>query len=290
LVTLAQARELGATAKQVRHRRATGRWVDVAPGVVAIAGAPRTPRQQILAAVLAVGRGAVASHRSGAWLSGLPGFRPGLPEVTVGHHARVRSSVTALLHRSCALPSHHLRVVDAIPVTGVARTLFDLGAVVHEARLGRLLDHCLSAKAVTMPACWRVVHELSASGRDGSGVLRALLQQRGGGYVAPASELEARFAELLIGAGLPLPERERDLGDSDRWMGRVEFVFPDQRVLVECDSRKYHGSHSAIEDDRARTNAFVAAGYRVLRLTWHMITREPEQTIALLRQTLRLAA
>ena len=42
------------------------------PGVCRMYGAPSSPAQQIHAAVLAAGRGAMASHRSAARLWGLP--------------------------------------------------------------------------------------------------------------------------------------------------------------------------------------------------------------------------
>lgn len=54
--------------------------------------------------------------------------------------------------------------------------------------------------------------------------MRELLSARGEGYVAPASELEARLLEALRDGGLPAPAREIDLGDPDGWVGRVELV------------------------------------------------------------------
>jgi hypothetical protein len=62
---------------------ATGRWRAAGPGVYRIAGTPVTWRSHLLAAVLAGGPGAVASHRSAGALHGLDGCRPGVPEVSV---------------------------------------------------------------------------------------------------------------------------------------------------------------------------------------------------------------
>ncbi len=47
----------------VLHRLATGQWDAVARGVYRLAGTQRTWHQSLLAAVLAAGPGAVASHR-----------------------------------------------------------------------------------------------------------------------------------------------------------------------------------------------------------------------------------
>jgi hypothetical protein len=291
LATLEQLRAAGATTKQLRHRRATGRWVARGAGVVALAGAPRTPRHELLAAVLGVGRGAVASHRSAAALLGLPGAASAWPppEVTVEHAARPRGLDGVRLHRSIALPPHHLRSVDAIPTTSLARTLFDLGAVLHPGRLARLLDHALARRIVTLEACWRVVHELARPGRPGSAALRALLDERGHGQVAPASELEARVLTLLVASGLPAPRREVDLG-GDSWIGRVEFVWLVERLLLEVDSRLHHSALSDWEADRERENRFVAKGFRVLRVTWPMVRDDPDGVVCLVRDALACAA
>jgi predicted transcriptional regulator of viral defense system len=74
---------LGGSPAAVRHRLATGRWRAAGPGVYRIAGTPVTWRSHLLAAVLAGGPGAVASHRSAGALHGLDGCRPGVPEVSV---------------------------------------------------------------------------------------------------------------------------------------------------------------------------------------------------------------
>jgi len=39
--------------------------------------------------------------------------------------------------------------------------------------------------------------------------------------------------------------------------------------------RAFHGSRAAFERDRLRDARLVAAGYRVVRVTWRQLTREP---------------
>ena len=67
-----------------------GRWRAAGPGVYRIAGTPVTWRSHLLAAVLAGGPGAVASHRSAGALHGLDGCRLGVPEVSVPRGRRYR--------------------------------------------------------------------------------------------------------------------------------------------------------------------------------------------------------
>ena len=267
LVTDHDTAEVGATRGQVRHRVGAGRWIRVHHGVYRLVGAPVTWRQQLLAAVFAAGIGAAACGRSAAAIDGLPGFADGPLLVTVPrHHARPVS--TARVHESLFLPDHHLRTVDGIPLTTVARTLFDLAGSEHPRRSERALDHALARNLVTVPACWRVLDELAEHGRTGTVVFRTLLSARNGDFVAPASELERRLIQLLLAHGLPMPAREIDVGDRDGWVGRVELVYPDCALLIEADSRLHHSSFLDQQADRARDNRFMAAGYRVLRFTW----------------------
>ncbi len=178
LVTGAQVRALGATRSQVRHRLATGRWLALGSDVYALAGAPATWRRALLGATFAAGPVAVAARRVAAALVPLPGFPEGPLEV-VGPRGRARLVRGVQVTESLHLPDHHVRVVDGIPVTTVARTLFDLTGAVHPARSERALDNALSRRLVTIPACWRVLDDLAEHGRAGTVCFRAFLEARG---------------------------------------------------------------------------------------------------------------
>jgi hypothetical protein len=233
---------------------------------------------------------AVASHRAAARLQGIPGFERAAIEIAIPHPAREERSVDFVRHYSTLIPQLHRRTLHNVPTTTVARTLFDLCAVVHPKRAERAVDSCLSRKWVTMPALWRVLDDLAIQGRNGTCAMREILMARGEGYVAPASELEADFLALLRRAGLPLPERELDLGDADQWIGRVEFVYRAERVLIEVDSRLHHSALLDFEHDRDRDNRFAADGYRVLRITYLMIKELPRDVERIVRRALRVAA
>jgi hypothetical protein len=231
----------------------------------------------------------VASHWSAAALHGFPGFSPDRLEVTVGR-GRTPQLAGVTVHRSRVLPDSHIREVDGIAVTTVARTLFDLAGTVHPLRTGRVLDTCLNQDKVTVAAVWDVVGDLAKRGRAGAALLRELLLARGEGEVVPASELEALLMRVLVGAGLPRPEREVHVGDADGWVGRVDFAYRDARLLIEADSRLHHSSLTDFEADRARDNRLIAAGWRLLRVTWTMLTEEPERFARLVRTALDHAA
>jgi hypothetical protein len=282
------ARRLGASNCVIRARLADGRWVEDLPGVLAVAGAPDSDERRLLACVLTAPNGSVASHRAAARLHGIPGFSNAPGELLVPRPRREKDQVKgAFVHHTTRLPDWQRKLLNAIPTTTVARTLFGLGAVVPIGRAERAVDNCLARRMVTIPALWRVLDDLAIQGRNGTCALREILMERGDGYVAPASELERQFLEIVRNAGLPEPAREVDLGDADQWIGRVEFVYREQRLLVEIDSNLHHTALLDVTNDHDRDNRFVAEGFRVLRFTEKTLTTKPRGVERTLRRALQ---
>jgi hypothetical protein len=266
LVTREQAVAHGLTKKAIEHRLRSRRWYRVQRGVFRLAGAVETPQLRVLAAVLAAGTGAALSHESLAAHVGLPGFDLEPPVVSIPRARRAIPGVR--FEQTLALPSHHRRVVDGIPCTSVARLIFDLCGHVRAGRAARALDTALARKLVTMPAMWRVLIDLAERGRDGTVWMRTFLTERGLRYVAPESELEARFIRLVRDASLPEPTPQVDVGDADQWIGRVDFLFRDARLVVEVDGAEFHNSLLDRRHDVERDARLVEAGWRVLRFGW----------------------
>src|SRR3954451_13082680 len=83
LITLDDARAVGLTPDDIEYRCATGRLVRIRRGVFALPGSAPSWQQHVLAACLASGLSAVASHRTAAYLHGLRGFeQPDAIEIT----------------------------------------------------------------------------------------------------------------------------------------------------------------------------------------------------------------
>jgi len=268
-----QAVALGLTPGAVRHRRETGRWHDRSLGVYRVAGTVETPRQRAMAAVLGGGREAILSHTSTAGLLGLPGFT--IDPIVITVPRKRRSIANVRIEQSLSLPLHHQRVVDSIPCTSVARTLFDLCGDIHARRAERALDNALARHMVTIPALWRVLDDLAVQGRAGTVLLRTLLTERGPRYVPPESELESRFLEVLASRNVREPARQVDLGDADSWIGRVDFVWRDERLIVEVDGAAFHNGFVDQKNDRERDERFTEAGWRVLRFGWDDVVDHP---------------
>ncbi len=83
--------------------------------------------------------------------------------------------------------------------------------------------------------------------------------------------------ELVRTAGLPEPLVNRDVAGYT-----VDFVWPGSRLVVEVDGYRYHGHRAAFERDRRKDMALLAAGYRVIRVTWRQLCHEPLFVAAML--------
>lgn len=278
-----QAVDAGFTRAAIRHRLQTGRWEQVAAFVYRAAGSTQTWEQRVFALVLAAGPSAAASHRSAAALLGIPGFeRRGLVEVTTPRSRRHRAE-NAVVHRWRPFPSHHLTVIEAIVTTRVARTLCDLAGVLHPGRVERAVDNCLAMGIATPGTLQAAFFDLAGRGRKGSTAMRRILAERSEGYVPPASELEARFLDLVREAGLREPVRQFDTGDEESWIGRVDMAYPPARMLIELDSRRHHSSKLDRESDEARDARLRRAGWRMVRFTWDDLVQRPDWVLSELR-------
>ena len=267
-----------------------GRWQPVSAQVLRVAGAPDSPFLQVSAAVLDAGPEAAASHTTAAWLHRLPGFTPAPVHVVRTHGKALHHSVLAVVHRTHVLPAADVRQVAGIPVTSVARTLLDLGAVVHPGRVERAVDTALAQKLVRFDELTTMLHRLAASGRPGVRALRTALEGRSPADAPPASELERRFRDLLRRHGLPQPERQVVLGSENEIAGRVDCWFREARLVVELDGRAYHSAVLDRLEDGRRDLVLLRSGRRVLRLTWQHVVEQPLEVVTALKELLACAA
>jgi very-short-patch-repair endonuclease len=99
------------------------------------------------------------------------------------------------------------------------------------------------------------------------------------------SELEARLLALVATSGLPRPVCNRAVMVGDERI-EVDFLWSEQRVVVETDGEKFHANSLAFERDRKRDRLLQVDGYRVLRFTHRQVEIEPEAVIASIRELL----
>lgn len=286
LITLRQAAQCGGTRAMVEHRRETGRWNAAGPGVYRLAGAPVTWHSQLLAAVLAAGSGAMASHRSSGCSWDLDGCRRGAPEISVPRGRRVRLDGVRV-HESTDLHLVTPRTVDGIPVTPVARTLLDLGAVIRPAAVHVALDSARRRRLTDWDELLATLVAHARRGRRGVGTLRAILDHHLDEVAATDSGAERLLVTLLVQSGLPRPEVQHPITHAGV-SHRLDLAYPAEQVAIEYDGVG-HLVRDRWEADHGRQNVVVLEGWTVLRYTRRMYLHEPERIVREVRAALQRA-
>lgn len=269
LLTPRQLADEGASRQARRTMVRHGFLVPANTRVLRAVGAPASWEQKLLAACLAAGPEAVASHRAAAVLWDL--LDPPAPvEITVPyeHHPTPRGTIR---HRTQVVREVDRAMRRKIPVTAPARTLVDLGAVAPR-QVPEALERCLHQRRLTTAALWRALAELGGRGRRGAGVLRRTLDQRALGDRRPESLLEPLFADIAVNAGITFVYQHPIVVSGRRY--RVDFAVPALQLAVEVDGLAVHGTREALEHDLQRQNAIVGLGWMFLRYTYTRLRRD----------------
>ncbi|HEY7622029.1 MAG TPA: type IV toxin-antitoxin system AbiEi family antitoxin domain-containing protein [Solirubrobacteraceae bacterium] len=262
VVSRAQLRAAGVAAANVDYWVQAGRLHVVHRGVYAVGHRSLRREGRFLAAVLACGPGAVLSHRSAAWHWVLLASDQAVVDV-IGPRSR-QGGPGIRLHRVRLLDARDTTTHEGIAVTTVARTLLDLAATVRADRLERACAQALHLGLYDQRAISDVIER--ANGHRGrSALMRATAREP----KLTKSDWEARMLTLIRDNGLPEPLVNHALIAPDHGHVVVDFYWPAHRLIVETDSWSAHGTKAAYETDRARDAALQAAGYRVVRFTWH---------------------
>jgi very-short-patch-repair endonuclease len=260
----------GVSRAEVRQRVSTAWLVRRYRGVYLV-GPLRAPLTEPMAAVLALGGGALLSHYPAAVLWALRPATRGPMQVTVtDRDARGPEGVT--VHRTDYLDPADATARDGIPVTSPARTLLDLASHLNARDLSRAADEARVHRLVTD-------HSLNEQFQRyphhrGTAALRNALQTE---PALTRSEAERQFLELVRTAGLPEPETNARVGPYE-----VDFLWRDQNLVVEVDGFAFHSSRSSFERDRRRDAELTAQRIRVMRVTWRQIQDEREALAATL--------
>ena len=275
-----QLRSIGFDAGAIGRRRLDGRLIDVGDGVFRMAGAPETESAVLSAAMLEAGPIAVVSHGSAAAIWGVPGFGPLPAEVTApGRPGKGGRPRLATVHQPRCLLDWHWIDADGLRVTTPTRTIFDLAGLpwVHPKRLERALDRLWAQGRVDDRSLRRMLGCLAKRGRPGITLLRELINARGERYRPPESGAEGRFRELAVSWGYRSFEQQRNLGDENRWIGRVDFVDMRAGIVVEVDPAPFHTSLLDVAHDTARREQLRAAGLHVISVTERELFHAPAE-------------
>jgi len=287
----------GLTRFQLTAAVASGELVRVRRGVYA--AAPLTPRgrhllsggradpayvEQVRAVLLSLGSTAAASGRTAAVLWGFDlAVEPRDVEVHVAA-GRTHVRLDGVVVHARDLRACEVRVVPghgAIRLTSAAATVVECALTRPLAEGVAVADSALRSGLMSVEELVRAVD--AHAGRPGARRLRHVLS-----LVDPGCEsvLESLVRVLLVTHGMLPLSQHLLLTRAGAAVARADFAWPDARLLLECDGRRWHDPADARDRDRRRDNEVVRLGWRVLRVSWDEVVRHPVFVVELIRDAL----
>lgn len=266
---------LGLSSSVVDGHVRAGRLTVMHRGVYLV-GPVVPPGARELAAVYACGPGAVASHRSAAFLHGLLPAPDDVEVTVVNRWPESRRGL--IVHRTRELRSDETLILDDVPVTTRARAILDLAPTLSTDTLEQLMAEACA----TSPTTRKQLDALLARypRRRGSRKVRHLLTQPHGPAVT-RSPPERLLLKLLREADLPEPETNAPLLGYE-----VDILWRELKLVAEFDGHAFHSARPKRERDSRRDQDLVRHGYAVLRITWAQLTRRPTALVARIAMTI----
>lgn len=280
VVAYQQLIALGLSRKAIRHRRATGRLVELYPGVYAVGHRELRLEGRWLAAALAYGDGAVLSHETALGVWGLRDA-PVLPvNVTVPTGAGIVQRPGTRLFRRAGLNRSQCARRRGLPVTRVPRTLVDAASVLEDHALRRATEQAIRLHRLSLDGLRACLD--AHPGRAGTPALRIIVDDFAAhGVTFTRSELEAMALQLFLREGVARPEVNRVNGGRE-----IDCRWPGHGLVVEIDGYESHRTATRFVADRQRDRDHLLRGEVVLAYTHHDLTSRPGVMAAEIRTML----
>jgi very-short-patch-repair endonuclease/predicted transcriptional regulator of viral defense system len=271
VVALHQLQLVGLSKSAVSRRARAGRLHRIHRGVYAVGHPKLTGHGHWMAAVLACGPTAALSYRSAAGLGGIRRDNRRKSDVSLpSPSARAKHGIE--VHRSVTLTEEDLTTVDGIPCTSIARTLVDLGDVVHRREVERAVEQADILQLFDLREVERAIER--AGRRRGAGILLSVLEDLAGRTLTE-SDLEEAFLALCRNAGLPTPEVNTWMTLPDGTPAKIDFLWRRERLAVETDGRRFHRTRQSRERDARRDQLLRLMAFEPVRFTERQVAKEP---------------
>jgi very-short-patch-repair endonuclease len=223
-----------------------------------------------MAAVLWAGEGAVISHRSAARLHGLS-HGEAVIEITLPR--KKNSAHGVIVHVDPDVAALPTAKIDGLPVTLIARTIFDLCGVLPYPAAAETLIDAIRNDRVDVPALGRAGDLFGKPGKGGTTAFRKVLTERLGLGITD-SVAEDLFLSLARRRGYGFTHHHvvRDA----TFFAELDFASLPERVNIEIDGAKAHGDPVAQQRDRNRDAELIRRGWLVLRFTYWDLIQQPD--------------
>lgn len=286
--TVGQAREAGVSNRSLQCRAERGEIVRLRQGVYA---PPRalTDRERIHAGLLTAPANAVLGFEAAAVLLEIPiPHSRGLQRVdlyiadgTPPGGARPEPEVR--LHY-VPLPPAQVTKVDGVTVTSLARTAIDVSRGQPPERAVIALDF---ARRRGVPKRDLIDARRSIRGMRGAAAVDVAIDECSAFAESP---MESMSRVVLVRAGIARPVLQQELMGASGKVFRVDFFWPEARLVGEADGwGKYGGDAAALRREKQREDDLRLAGYGFVRWTWDELVRTPAVVVARVRHALSLS-
>lgn len=270
LVSATQLYGLGLSGARLHNWVLTGRLVPVRRGVYRLNGAPVTWHGAVMAAVMAAGDLAVASHTTAAELWRMRDRReaPDDSQAQARLHliAPRRVRIPGVIGHQQVLRQAEIASVAGVPTTTPERTLLDLAGMLSPRELGELTDEAIRRRLVNLERLRRTVESHAGGGRRRLGPIQKVLSERVPGFDPGANAWEARMDQMWEHLGLPPAVRQYRLRIGRR-IYRPDRAILDLKIAVDWNGYQPHGALEAFHRDSDRRADLAAAGWFPLDFT-----------------------
>jgi hypothetical protein len=288
VISLEELRTLGVPPSTMRSRINRGRCYRLYPRVVSVVHPSLLrPKGRWRAAVLACGDGAAIAGREGARLLGISSRRRSRIDVVVPQ-PRHPTHRGLDVHRSKTLRPQDVTVVDGIPVTTVARTIFDCAGLLSHDGLERLIGEAEVQGVLDLGALREQIEH--NRGTVAARRLRDLLESYEYERGVVMNEFEQDLRDGLRDAGAPPPLKNRWIVLSDGGPpAKPDFVWPRARFVLHADGFKFHRSRVKFESDTGNDQRLIDDEWLPMRVTYRHAKdpRERARVIATVIRRLR---
>jgi hypothetical protein len=150
-----------------------------------------------------------------------------------------------------------------------------MAGVVSRARLRALVEAAHFDLGWSFDALGAALGRVGTLGQPGPRRLGLLLDEFTPGDAIASTVLEAKLSEALTRAGLPLGTAQYPLPGPGGPSGLVDRAFPEVKLIVEADGRKWHARTKAIPADHQRDLAAFRVGWHTIRLGHEQFVSDP---------------
>lgn len=277
LLTEAQRRAAGWSEERWERAQAAGIWLQVTPGHYRHLATPLTFDMKVRAGAAWLGRrGAMFGTTALFWL-GVDVPEPDVAEFVVPRGMRSVANWVRL-HTTTSWNEADVTRHFGLRTTNATRAIIDFAATkptAHE--LEHAIDSAVQLRRTAFARLTKRLAELRGPGHCGGPLLAELLLDTGGD-----SYLERRFLALLRAHQLPRPECQVVLRANGQRIGRVDFTFPAQSVVVEVSGSLGHTTARDRTKDARRRNALQQSGIQVLEFTTAHVIDDPNYVLTTL--------